>query len=380
MTKNILRYWCLSSFAIFSFFAVSGQVVTNQTTLTVQSGLALTVQGDLLNEGSGEIANDGQVFVQGNITNNSSANLTSGNGETILNGTALQTIGGSNLSKFGELSQNNSTGTKLEQSIEIVNALTMQSGNIDLNGQTIDMGSNGAIIGESNANRIFGSTGKIQVVRDLNAPAGANIAGIGVGITSGSNLGSTMIERTHGAQTVGSGMSIERAFNISPTNNSALAATLRFDYFDNELNGQDPNTLKQWRLSNGATDWTPGLVTNSGAGFVEGGPYNSMALWTLSADGTSAIGDLLPQLSVKFYPNPLQSGSQLTMEGLAAGEYDLILTDLRGRKVWQASSKVSSLGMITEFDLPVLADGVYSLQILSEKFAPTTGLIQIQGN
>ena len=357
----------------------NGQILTNQAALTIQGGTQVFVQGDLLNEGTGEIANDGQIFIQGNITNNSSAALTSGNGETILNGSSEQTIGGSNMSRFGELSQNNGAGSKLDQSIEIVNFLTLQSGNINLNGQTIDLGANGEIIGEANDMRIFGSTGKIMAVRDLNAPNGASIAGMGVGITSSANLGSTTIERTHGIETVGSGASIERAFNIMPTNNSGLAATLRIDYFDNELNSQDPNLLNQWRLSSGATDWTPGNVANKGTpNFIEGGPYDAMALWTLSADGTSSIGDFLPQLAVKYYPNPMQSGNPLKIEGLETGEYNLVLTDVRGRKVWEANSKISSPGMIKDYNLPVLAEGVYSLQILSEKYAPVNGLIQIQ--
>ena len=99
---------------------------------------------------------------------------------------------------------------------------------------------------------------------------------------------------------------LKRAFNIMPSNNSGLDATLRIDYFDNELNSQDPNLLNQWRKSSGATEWTPGNVPNKGTtNFVEGGPYKEMALWTLSADGTSSVGDLLPQLSVKYYPNPI---------------------------------------------------------------------------
>ena len=170
MINRILQIGLMGSFLIGFTIQTQAQTLTNQTNLTIQGGAQVFVQGDLLNEGSGEIANDGQMFVPGNITNNSSANLTSGNGETILNGTTEQTIGGSNLSRFGELSQNNSSGLKLDQSIEIGNFLTMQSGNINLNGQTIDLGSNGEIIGETNDMRIWGATGKIMTTRDLNAP------------------------------------------------------------------------------------------------------------------------------------------------------------------------------------------------------------------
>ncbi|MCB0850837.1 MAG: hypothetical protein KDD63_01235, partial [Bacteroidetes bacterium] len=83
------------------------------------------------------------------------------------------------------------------QNIEVDHNLTMQAGTINLNGQTLDLGDTGEIVGESNTNRIFGTSGKIQAIRDLNAPAGANIAGMGVAITSGANLGMTTIERSH---------------------------------------------------------------------------------------------------------------------------------------------------------------------------------------
>ena len=74
----------------------------------------------------------------------------------------------------------------------------------------------------------------------------------------------------------------------------------------------------------------------------------------------------------------MQSGNQLKIEGLETGEYNLVLTDVSGRKVWEANSKIASSGMIQDYNLPALAEGVYSLQILSEKHAPVSGLIQIQ--
>ena len=276
------------------------------------------------------------------------------------------------------MTQNNANGTQLNQNIEVDHNLTMQAGTINLNGQTLDLGDTGEIVGESNTNRIFGTSGKIQAIRDLNAPAGANIAGMGMAITSGANLGMTTIERSHASMAVGAGTSIDRTFDIDPANNTSLSAMLRIDYFDAELNGQDPNLLKQFRKSPGATDWTPGFVTNSGANFVEGGPYNSMALWTLSADGTSAVGELLPAISVKYYPNPVENGSQIFVEGLTQGKYDFVLFDMRGRKVWEKNSRISAGSDMETFRLPNLAEGVYSLHIISESRVPTTGLLEIR--
>ena len=379
MMKHFSIFHWLSYVAIFWFSpGLVAQTMTNSANLTIQSGLEVTVQGELLNSGSGEIALDGELSVIGNITNNSSTSLTTGNGTFKLTGTTLQTIGGSQASRFPDLTQSNSAGVNLDQSIQVDGVLDLDNGGIDQSTHNIDLGTTGSIANESNTKRIQGTSGKITAVRDLNAPSGLDVAGMGVIITSGANWGSTTIERGHEAMMVGSGNSVFRNFDINPANNSGLDATLRINYFDDELNGQNPLTLNQWRLSSGATDWTPGNVPNKGQpNFVEGGPYDVMGLWTLSADGTSSIGDLLPRLSVRFYPNPLANGSQLHIEGLEQGEYTLILSDMRGRSVWQHKEKIF-VPNVQSFHLPNLAEGVYSLQITSDKYASSVGRIQIK--
>ncbi|MCB0844097.1 MAG: T9SS type A sorting domain-containing protein [Bacteroidetes bacterium] len=378
-----IHYWLLLLLAIFLNERMIAQTLTNQTSLSVLSGGSLTVQGDLSNESTGLITLEGDLNLDGNITNTSSASLTSGAGTVNLNGTSQQTIGGTTQSRFGNLNLDNAAGLQLGQSIKVEGNLSMTNGNLDLNGQDIDLSSTGSIVGETDANRIFGATGKIMATRDLNAPAGGNIAGLGVALTSSANLGSTVIERAHNVLIMGTDSSIARNYNIQPTTNSGLAATLRIDYFNSELNNQDPNNLNQWRQLSGSTTWDVGNVANkSTPNFIEGGPYNEMGLWTLSSGGEliNSIDSYLPRLSVNYYPNPLSGEEQLKVEGLEAGEYTLVLSDMRGRKVWKTTSKVLVQSEIQEYSLPRLPEGIYSLQIHSENFAPTTGLIQIQSN
>lgn len=371
------RQWILLAVTLCLSQGISGQTLTNLTDLTVQSGAALTVEGDLANEGSGEILLDGTLLLGGDLTNNSSTLLTSGTGECALVGSSPQTIDGSNSSRFSGLTQNNASGTILNQTILVDGILLMTSGTIDLNGQTLDLGATGEISGETDANRIFGTSGSIEALRDLNGPSGDNIAGMGVAITSAVDMGSTTITRSHAALAVGSGTSIERTFDIQPTNNTGLDATLRIEYFDSELNGQDPNALIQWRQANGAANWTPGLATSSGSGFVEGTPYSFMALWTLSADGTSSLKDQLPALSARAYPNPLSAGEQLSLEGLDIGSYDLLLHDVHGRTVWKSHTTIASTDMIQRYELPTLSEGMYTLQVLSTTHTPFTTQIRI---
>ena len=355
---------------------VSGQTITNHTNLSLDSGLVVTVMGDVHNEGNATINNQGLLDIKGAISNNSSAPLAIGNGTVTLSGSNPQIIDGSAISRFFNLRLNNAAGLTLNQSIIVEGRLNMANGKLDLNGQHIDLQSSGSITGETGSNRIFGSSGFISTTRDLGIPAGNNIAGMGVAISTASNLGMTQIVRAHNSLAVGTGNSIERSFDIQPANNTNLAATLRIDYFNEELNGQNSSTLTQWRMSPGASNWTPGVVSNTGTGFVEGGPYDFMALWTLSADGTSAIEDLLPELSINIFPNPL-SGNQLHIEGLAPGEYQLRLLDARGKQIWSTDTRILSQGSIYQITLPELTTGVYLIHIQSNEYSPSTHIISI---
>ncbi len=95
------------------------------------------------------------------------------------------------------------------------------------------MGSTGLLLGESDNSRIVGSAGgEVLFVAALNAPAGVNPGNLGAWISSSKNLGSVTIRRGHKALSLPGGNSILRYFTISPSNNSGLAATLRFGYFD----------------------------------------------------------------------------------------------------------------------------------------------------
>lgn len=372
------RIWAIILGIIGNISCLHAQYLTNQGDLFIQPGAQLYIQGDLLNASNGEIAINGQMSVTGNVTNNSTTNLATGNGEVVLNGGSLQIIGGSQASRFDDLTLDNAAGLQLDQSIQVDGSLTMTTGSIDLNGQSIQLGLTGSIAGEPITNRIFGTTGTITATRSLNFPMGENVAGMGVRITSAANLGSTTIERGHSTNQVGSGNSIERYFDISPANNSGLGATLRIDYFDAELNGQDPDLLNQWVLFAGAADWTPGNVPSKGnPNFVVGGPYDSMGLWTLSADGTSSLGAALPTLVPRYFPNPIPSGHTLSVSGLRPGQYQLTLYDVQGRKAWQHFTSRQQAGQV-EFTLPVLAPGMYTMRITSERFAPNSTLIQIK--
>ncbi|MBU2554762.1 MAG: T9SS type A sorting domain-containing protein [Bacteroidetes bacterium] len=123
--------------------------------------------------------------------------------------------------------------------------------NIDLNGQTIALGTSATLI--EDAGRIYGSSGNITTTRSLSNISAENVAGLGAQITTSANMGSTTITRTHSANS--SPASIARRFDISPFNNSGLNATLVFHYDDSELNGLAESYLELSKSTDGGTSW-----------------------------------------------------------------------------------------------------------------------------
>lgn len=180
------------------------------------------------------------------------------------------------------------TGTSklvLQRTIS-ANNISFQSGLIDLNGNNIDLGTTGVLNNETEASHIIGPNGGyVQIVNTLNAPNGSNAGNLGAIISSPQNLGSVTIRRGHVSQKNGLGMgnSILRYFDITPTTNTALNATLRFVYLDAELNGLDENSLVLWKTDN-LTTWTnQGYnARDNQFNYVEKTGINSFSRWTLS--------------------------------------------------------------------------------------------------
>lgn len=148
-------------------------------------------------------------------------------------------ISGAGTSSFYNLELDVSiTETQLDQDITVSNQLIMTSGSLNLQGNDIDFGTTGSLVGENSTNYVYADgDGTLVYEVDLDAPTGGNLAGLGLSITSTADLGVTTIVRGHTSQTIGSAAGINRYFDISPSNNTGLDATLVWEYFDSELNG-----------------------------------------------------------------------------------------------------------------------------------------------
>lgn len=216
--------------------------------ITINDFAVLTLEGALVD-----------LVVKGTLNNGSEsigAAAVRGEGAIVLAGSTLQNIPAMS---FSNLAIDNPNNTKLMGSITVNNMLKMGQGLLDLHGFEILLSEEARLFETENDNissRVYGSSGVIRTERYLNKPEG-DIAGLGLEITSNENLGLTIIERGHSPLNEGDeSKSILRWFNIEPTNNQELNATIIFHYFISELNiyGENDN-FSLFRRRHGDSEW-----------------------------------------------------------------------------------------------------------------------------
>ena len=260
---------------------------TTQAQLVVQSGATLTTTGNAV-----------VSLLNTDLQNNGTINQLSGTGRFVFNGNSSSVISGTSQPNFAilEMAKTGSALLTLQQNIGINDNITFTAGIIELNNKNIILAPTALLVGESETSRITGTSGGfVEISNTLNAPIATNLGNLGAVITSTQNLGSTTIRRGHVSQTTsgGIGSSIFRYFDITPTNNTALNATLRINYFDAELNTINETNLVQLRSPN-AINWSNVGFTlrNATLNFVELAGNPSFERWTLS-NATNALPVIL---------------------------------------------------------------------------------------
>jgi hypothetical protein len=267
MRKPILLFLFL-----FTYTIISGQ-------LTITPGAAFHVSGNtLLTLNNTDMVNNGV--------------LTAGSGKISFTGNSSSAISGSQPVQFYELEINKTSGSQvlLQRMISISQQISFSQGFLNLNGFDSDLGTTGSLAGENETSHITGSNGgRVLIATTLNAPSSANPANLGAIITSSQNLGNVIVGRGHQSQQNASGVgsSILRYYDITASNNSNLTATLRFHYFDGELNGLSEGSLVFWKKA--TTTWTnEGFTTRNITGnYVEKVAISSFSRWTLSTADNS---------------------------------------------------------------------------------------------
>lgn len=287
------------------------QLTNNGANINIKNNAYLFAAGNIKNT-SGSITNDGTIEVQGDFTNAATYTSSSADDYLIMSGTGLSTVTAGGAALTNLTINKTSNKVQLGSNISVNGNLTMQSGNLELNLFNIDLGSgSGKIVNENNNSRITGITGgNIVKTATLNAPSSANPGNIGIAISSAQNLGSTVIKRGHVQQTSsGGGLSIYRYFDIAPTNNTSLNATLKMYYFDGELAGINKSELNFYRSEDNGNTWTLiGEDNNDQVNdWVLKNNVDHLSRWTLASDKTNA----LPIKLVSFTANLVNGATQL---------------------------------------------------------------------
>ena len=146
--------------------------------------------------------------------------------------------------------------------------------------------------------------GSVKATRPMvNAPSSLNFAGLGAILSTTQNLGETMIIRTHDIETVNGDMSINRYYDIMPSHNSGLNATLGFRYFDSELNGLTESDLTLFRSDDGGLTYVLAghssldAVTNT----ITQDNIDAFSRWTAASRSVAQINP--PNCRTLLYPS-----------------------------------------------------------------------------
>ena len=248
--------------------------------LIISPGVHLTSNGNT------QLVLANTSLINNGIINHSSGTIKfSGDAPNIIAGSGTLSLYNMDLAKSAGIS------LILIKNIGIKNQLRFTSGLLNLNSYEIDLVSTGSLVNEREVSRITGTDGgKIKTTAVLNAPSAANPGNLGAVFTSIENFGSVAIQRGHQSQLndQGTGSSILRYYDITLTNNSALKTTLRFNYFDAELNGISESNLVLFKGSANRSWVEKGYTTRDATqNYVEKTNNPDFSRWTLSNTGNA---------------------------------------------------------------------------------------------
>jgi hypothetical protein len=353
-----------------------------------------------------------QVFGQGSLKVTPGASVKTINGSHIVlnntslvnNGTIQQAVnqgvfdfhGNSNNTISGSgniqldrinLAKNPGATLTLQRSISIGTELVFNGGLFNLDNYILDLDGSGVLTNESENSRAFTTgTGYVQATRILNSPASVNVGNLGAVISSSKNLGSTIIRRGHQVQPniFGSNSSILRYYDIIPTNNISLKATLKFYYFDTELNGINEATLIQWKKKSAtAWDYVGSDNKDAIADYVLKNNISKFTLWTLAADTVAVLVRTINSLPVnelaskefivKVIPNPTNQEFSITIQ--TSDEIEKIVL-----KVIDAAGRIVEVRNITANQTNIFGQnyrpGIYFSEVIQGKVRRTIKLIK----
>jgi hypothetical protein len=188
-------------------------------------------------------------------------------------GTTNSSIGGNSQPYVYAISVAKTSPAKLylTTQINIAKRINFQSGLFDLNSLYIVLADAALLTNESETSRIYGDlAGGVQIFAALNGPVNANPGNLGLILSSPTSLGNVTITRAHVPMYVNfTGYGVARYYDVSPAATVDNNTTLRFTYFDAELNGLPEDSLGLWESQDATFSPLGFTARNATLNFVE---------------------------------------------------------------------------------------------------------------
>jgi len=187
--------------------------------------------------------------------------------------------------------------------ITVNGAINITSGSIDNTDDSVTI----ELASSASLTETFGNTvvGKIQTTRTVAQGANNTFGGLGVEINaSGAAPGATTVVRTTGTASTGNEhQGIKRWFDISPTTNSGLNATLVFKYNESELNDIPETTLHLYKSIDEGVTWSyRGGSVDVDNNRIILNAIDSFSRWTAGGTGDDSLPVVLESFTAELIP------------------------------------------------------------------------------
>ncbi len=283
---------------------------------------------------------------------------------------------------LADLSVTGTKGVNLGANVTVNDTCTTSGSDLVTGSYTVTLASTAGLI-ETDSITVLGN---ITTTRTASQSVNETFGGIGVEIdAAGGAPGATTVLRVTGqAQSIDGDDGIERYFDISPSNNSGLDATVVFHYDHSELNGINEGVLAQYATYNSGVDWVEhgGTVDDPGNTVTKSG-ITSLSTHTLgAATSTGTVDDVarIPNVTgiVSIYPNPFNPRTTIVIDLAETADVDISIYDVKGRRISTLKNGVLSASRydltwqgLNDASNPV-ASGIYFCRMT------TGGVVQIQ--
>ncbi len=257
---------------------------------------SLYVNGSIKTIGACYFTNNGNILISGNLNN--AATLASGASSTIrFWGTTTTQVITSSSTTFQNATIDNTQGVSLSSgNISINGILTLKHGIFTTGSNIIDLGSSSGSIVETAIAPTSYVTGKVKATRNIGSgTTDQSFGGIGLIINESTlTTNSTEVIRTTGSScTNGANLGIKRYYDITPTTATGLNATIKFYYFNHELDVTNAgvaiveNNMIFYKSTNSGSTWSGQLPTSSNTATDNWYaktviPLPSLSRWTLA--------------------------------------------------------------------------------------------------